>query len=177
MPTFFDIISNRVSSDRTGEPFSQCSLTGDPLSPTEMYVICKAYQDGKCILEAAQGMTAQLNAREYASEQSIENLFLYSGRRFNQFLQDRHFREAYHLEDPACLITGEELAPSDAFELYTFNIPGENLGECDFLFVGPTAVEQMSELLSDETRKSWGRYTEQLAPEAPDIVVSPMFIG
>jgi len=177
MAVFSQILHNRDVSDRTGQPFTHCSMTDEPLSPDEMYVVCKAYQDGKCLLEAAQGMTAQLAAREYASEQSMENIFLYSGRRFNLFLQDRFFREAYCLDGPTCLITGEEIGPRDAFELYTFHIPGEDLGDCNYLFVGPTAMEQMSELLSEETRRSWGRFTEQLMPETPDIIVSPLFMG
>jgi len=116
-----------------------------------------------------------MDSKEYASEQSMENIALYGGRRFKQFMQDPTQRDLYYLEDPSCLITGESLVPADAFELHSFNIPGGGVDE-NYIFVGPTAMEQMSELLSEETRKSWGRYTESLVPDSPDLVVSPMFL-
>ena len=102
---------------------------------------------------------------------------LYSGRRFNEFIQDPDCRELYHLEEPSCLITGEALEVHESFELYSFNIPGAGLGDENFLFVGSTAMEQMNELLSEQTRKSWGRFIDNFSPETPEIVVSPIFLG
>ena len=177
MVNFNEIIRNRAFSDRTKALFTVCSVCEQPLSQNELYVIAKAYQNGRCIMEAVQCLPCQMESRGYASEQSMENVMLYSGRRFNEFLQDGYKRETYHLQEPCCLITGEELSPMDSFELYCFNIPDSGLSEDNFLFVGPTAMEQMNELLSEETRKSWGRFIENLAPESPDIVVSPIFIG
>ena len=92
-------------------------------------------------------------------------------------MEDPIQRKLYHLEDPSCLITGEALTRSESFELYHFNLPGGPLEDNNFVFVGPTALEQMTELLSKETRDSWGRYTEQLMPDAPDMSISPMFFG
>ncbi len=154
-----------------------CNSCSKKLDPNDLYVIAKAYHRGQCVLEAVQCFNCQVESRDYASEQSMENIMLYSGRRFNQFVSDVEQRELYHLEEPSCLITGELLEPQDAFELYSFNIPGSGLCEDNFLFVGPTAMEQMSELLSEETRKSWGRFIEDLSPDMPEIIISPLFIG
>lgn len=139
-----------------------------------MFVVCKAYDHGKNVLEAVQCFDCQLETREHVSEQSMENLMLYGGRRINEFLEDPSRREMYHLNQPACVITGEELTPNDSFELYTFHMPGTTEGE-DYLMVGPTAMEQMSELLSEETRRSWERFTESLSPDSPEKVITPMF--
>ncbi len=175
MSSFYEIIAGRARSEKTRQEFVACNVCDRKLNPLDMYVISKAYQDGACIFEAVQCVECQVDSREYASEQSMENITLYGGRRFKQFMQDPSQRELYYLEDPSCLITGENLTPSDTFELHSFNIPGSNAEE-NYIFVGPTAMEQMSELLSEETRKSWGRFTESLSPESPDIVVSPMFL-
>ena len=177
MASFYDIIHNRTRGERTKEELSECSVCAKKLEPVDMFVIAKAYHKGTCVVEAVQCLDCQLESRDYASEQSIENIMLYSGRRFNEFIQDPEQRELYHLEEPSCLITGEILQPTESFELYSFNIPGAGLCDDNFLFVGPTAMEQMSDLLSEQTRKSWGRFIETLSPDAPEIVVSPMFIG
>lgn len=177
MLNFMNIISQRDSSDRSGKPLRTCSVCEGILSDQDFFTIAKAYASGRLALEAVQCFSCQMTNKDYASEQSLENIMLYSGRRFNQFLQDSVSRKVYHLEDPSCLITGEDLSPGDNFELYTFNVPGAGLAEDNFLFVGPTAMEQMSELLSKETRESWGRFTEKISPDVPDLVVSPMFIG
>ena len=177
MTTFQDIINNRYKSDRTDLELESCCICDRPLSLQDLYFIAKAYHGGRCIMEAVQCFQCQMESRNYASEQSMENITLYSGRRFNEFLQDGIQRKLYHLEEPSCLITGEHLALKDSFELYCFNIPGSGLDEDNFLFVGPTAMEQMTELLSEETRKSWGRYSESFSPDAPEIVVSPIFMG
>ena len=176
MSSFFEIIEGRTQSDRDRKPLNKCNICDQEMGPYDMYVVAKAYQDGRCVLEAVQCMSCQMDSRDYASEQSMENIMLYSGRRFNEFINDPHRREFYHLEDPSCLITGETLTPKDTFELYHFNLPGSNMDDQNYLFVGPTAMEQMSELLSEETRKSWGRFLEELAPDAPDIVISPIFM-
>ena len=177
MASFYEIISNRTTSDRSHDPLSHCSVCEKTLHDADTFVIAKAYHRGQCVMEAVQCFSCQLDSQEYASEQSMENIMLYSGRRFNQFMQDRDCRENYHLEDPSCLITGEILTPYESFEIYNFNLPGAGLGDENFLFVGPTAMEQMTELLSEQTRKSWGRFIETLSPDAPEIIVSPMFIG
>lgn len=177
MANFDKIIANRTLSDRNGKPLRKCSVCETLLLDTDYFTIAKAYSKGKAILEALQCFSCQMNSKSYASAQSMENIMLYSGRRFNEFIQDSIQRRLYHLQDPACLITGEELDPHDTFELYTFNIPGSGLDDHNFLLIGPTAVEQMSELLSRETRESWGRFTDRLAPDMPDVYVSPMFLG
>ncbi|CAM2066795.1 hypothetical protein SCOR_15555 [Sulfidibacter corallicola] len=173
---FERIISNRAASDRTGEPFTRCSTCEGHLGPSDLFIIAKAYHKGKCAIETVQCVTCQMESRGYASEQSTENIMLYSGRRFNQFMNDPIQRKMYHIEDPSCLISGEELALSDTFEMYCFNVPGSNLDDTNFLFVGPTAIEQMSELLSEETRRSWGRRVEEMSPDAPEIIISPVFM-
>ena len=177
MASFYEIIRKRSISEATAEAFSCCSICDMPLNTDEFFVVAKAYDKGRIALEAAQCISCQMDSKQYASEQSMENIMLYSGRRFQEFLHDPIKRKVYHLEEPSCLITGELLAPGDSFELYNFNVPGAELDDDNFLFIGPTAMEQMSDLLSQETRKSWGRFTESLAPETPDIVVSPMFLS
>ena len=169
------IIHNRTISDRSGQPLRRCSLCERDLESHEPYVIAKAYHAGKNVIETVQCLECRVEPSEYASEQSIENIMLYSGRRFQEFLQDRIKRRVYHLEDPTCLITSEPIQLADTFELYTFNLPGAGLDEDNFLLVGPTAMEQMSELLSEETRKSWGRYLETVSPDMPEIIISPVF--
>lgn len=169
------IIGNRLNSDRSGEAFRKCSLCDRQLGPEDHFVIAKAYGNGKSLLETVQCLGCRMEPQEYASEQSIENIMLYSGRRFQEFLQDSLYRKLYFLEDPSCLITKEPIASKDAFELYTFNLPGSGLEvESNYILVGPTAMEQMSELLSEETRREWGKYLETIAPEMPDIIISPV---
>jgi len=177
MGSFSEIIQKRTISEATGLDFVRCSVCDQALRPDEFYVVAKAFDHGRIALEAAQCISCQMDSKQYASEQSMENIMLYSGRRFQEFMHDTLKREVYHLEDPSCLITGELLSPNDSFELYSFNVPGVHMEEKNYLFIGPTAMEQMSELLSQETRKSWGRFTESLAPQTPDIVVSPMFLS
>jgi hypothetical protein len=147
------------------------------LEAEDFYTIAKAYNKGKLVMEAVQCFSCQMASKDYASEQSIENIMLYSGRRFNEFLQDPIQRRLYHLEDPSCLVTREDLSPGDTFEIYCFNVPGSGMNDENFVFIGPTAIEQMGELLSKETKDSWGRFTENLSPDTPDIVVSPMFMS
>lgn len=177
MSSFDHIIASRDLSDRNGQPLRTCSICNSELEDTDYFTIAKAFHQGKAVLEALQCFSCQMSSKDYASEQSVENVMLYSGRRFNEFLHDSIQRRLYHLEDPSCLITGEELKFNSTFELYTFNIPGAGLDENNYVMVGPTAVEQMSDLLSKETRESWGRFTDRLSPNMPDLIVSPMFMG
>ncbi|CAM2008029.1 hypothetical protein [Acanthopleuribacter pedis] len=172
---FDDIINNRVNSDKTGEPFTACSMCDTKLTQSDLFVIAKAYHGARCVIETVQCLACQMESRGYASEQSTENIMLYSGRRFNDFIKDPIQRKLYHIEDPNCLISGEHLKMADTFELYSFNLPGADLDDSNFLFVGPTAIEQMGELLSEETRKSWGRRVEEMAPDSPEIIISPVF--
>jgi hypothetical protein len=177
MGRFDDIISNRQCSEAEKHPLNQCSVCNNHLSEKDYFVVSKAFHQGKAILEAVQCLPCQMDSRSHTSEQSMENIMLYSGRRFNAFIQDPIQRKVYHLQDPSCLITGEGLQPTDSFELYSFHIPGANLGDENFLFIGPTAMDQMGELLSEETRKSWGKFIETLMPQSPDRIPSPMFFG
>jgi len=172
-----EIIGKRTIDSKTKEPFQKCSVCNAPISPHDYFVIAKAFQQGRILIEAVQCLSCQAEAQGYASEQSMENIMLYSGRRFSEFIEDPIQRKLYHLEDPNCLITGEAIDVRASFELYHFNIPGVGLGDDNFVLVGPTAIEQMSELLSEETRKSWGRFTDQLVPESPETIISPMFFG
>lgn len=176
MVNFDKLIANRIISD-LGHRLNRCSICDSTLSELDFFTVAKAYNVGKFAFEAVHCFSCQLATKNYASAQSIENMMLYSGRRFNAFLQDSIQRKLYHLADPSCLITGEELMRTDSFELYTFNVPSVGLGENNYVLVGPTAMEQMSDLLSEETRESWGRYTKSLTPDMPEIVVSPMFMG
>lgn len=176
MSSFDDIIARRSHSERDGTPLHTCSMCEAELDSMDYFTIAKAFSNGRIALETVQCFSCQLASKDYASELSIENVMLYSGRRFNEFLQDSIQRKLYHLEDPSCLITGEELTTGDTFELYTFNVPGAGLADNNYVLVGPTAVEQMGDLLSPETKDSWGRYTEQFTPDVPDLIVSPMFL-
>lgn len=176
MVSFYQIIEKRRLSSRDGEPLVHCSTCAQGLGPDDYFLIAKAFHRGECAMEAVQCMQCQTEAANYVSEQSAENIMLYCGRRFNAFLMNSQERDIYHLQDPSCLITGEDLEPGGDFEMYCFNVPDIDFRDNDFLFVGPTAIEQMSELLSEETRRSWGRYLEELSPSTPDIVVSPMFM-
>lgn len=176
MHGFDQLITSRMLNSKTGEPLGKCSVCEALLESHDYYVIAKAFSKGDVAMEAVQCFACQMASKEYASEQSIENAMLYSGRRFNAYLQDSIQRKLYHLEDPNCLITSEPLSRTDDFVLYTFNIPGAGLDENNFIFVGPTAMEQMTELLSKETREAWERYSENFSPDSPEIVVSPMFI-
>jgi hypothetical protein len=169
------IINNRLRSDRSGEELRSCSLCQRKLDPSDHFVIAKAYGNGKSLLETVQCLGCRMEPQEYASEQSMENIMLYSGRRFQEFLTDRLRRKLYFLEDPSCLITSEPIASKESFELYTFNLPGSGLEEeSNYIMVGPTAMEQMSELLSEETRREWGKYLETIAPDMPNLKISPV---
>ncbi len=176
MPSFYEIIQNRTLYDRTGQPIDSCNTCAVKLEEKVVYIIAKAYMRGKAIMETAQCINCQMDAHGYASEQSLENIMLYSGRRFSDYIRKPESRESYHLEEPSCLITGEILEPNDSFEIYHFNLPDAGLNDQDYLFVGPTAMEQMTELLSRETRKSWGRYLEEITPDSPEKVISPIFM-
>lgn len=173
--TLDDIIYNRLKSDQSGETLRHCSLCNRELEAADQFVIAKAYANGKSVLETVQCIGCRMEPQEYASEQSMENMMLYSGRRFQEFLSDSLTRKMYFLEDPSCLITSEPIANRDSFELYTFNLPGSGLEEDNnYILLGPTAMEQMSELLSEETRREWGKYLETVAPDMPDIKISPV---
>ena len=176
-PLRFDqIIANRFKSDLTGLPLTTCSVCGKEVLPAEPYIIAKAYEYGRCGLESLHCLTCQQESRWHASEQSKENIMLYSGRRFNNFMEDPQARDIYFLQEPSCLLTGEIISPRDAFELYSFHLPGLPIQNENYLLVGPTAMEQMAELLSEETRKSWGRYIEGLSPAPPEIKLSPLLV-
>jgi len=175
MAIFDRIIANRYFSEKGKRPLEVCSVCDTKLTTDDDYLVAKAFHRGEAIFETVQCMPCQMDSRAYTSEQSIENLMLYSGRRFNEFIEDPIKRKVYHLQEPTCLITGEELDANASFELYSFHFPDANLGDESFLFIGPTAIDQMSELLSEETRKSWERFLESISPQTPDRILSPLF--
>jgi len=174
---FSELSENRLSHHANGTPFDRCDFCSKPLEPGDFFVIAKAFEHGKLVMEAAQCLACQKDSSGYVSEQSAENLQLYAGRRFQAFLERN--LESDPLEDlpfvPECLFTGEALTTSDQFECYTLHAPWDTSNPC--FLVGPTAIEQMSELLSEETRKFWDSYIEQIEPVSPDWVISPMFLG
>lgn len=176
MSFFEKVIFHRYANDESGTVLNACSSCGRKLFDYDSFLIAKAYQQGRCAMMSVQCVKCQENSQQYASEQSYENLKLYSGRRFREFVEDPIKRKVYHLEEPSCLITGEVLKVEDPFELYCFHLPFSDFDDHDYLLIGPTAVEQLNELISEETRRQWGKYLETLSPKNPDMVLSPFFI-
>ena len=159
---------------KNGLPFGTCDFCGKKLEFESAYVIAKAFEKGRLGMEAVQCFSCQENASGYVSNQSAENLQLYAGRRFAKFME----RDAQEGDSSAlvrkCLFTGEDLSMNDSFELYTLHLPMTHDNPC--FLVGPTAVEQMGELLSEETRKFWDNYIQQIEPISPEWVISPLFL-
>jgi len=171
---FDEILNNRLHT-HDGETFTQCQMCSRALTEDDFYLIAKAYDRGRLVLETAQCFACQLRIRSNISEQSQENLQLYGGRSMTEFFTEPFAKQFYYLGEPSCLITSEVLAVDGMFELYTLCSPSIGDGD-DYFLIGPTAIEQMSELLSKETRKTWERFLEDLDPDLPEVVVSPMFV-
>jgi len=172
---FFDqIIKKRRLSESSGKVLHVCQSCSREMAPHEVYLIAKAFAGKKCVMETVQCLECQTDVQQGLSDQSKENLQLYGGRRLRKFFEDPLARQFYLLEEPSCVITTEHLNDSDTFELYTVN---PTISDEDFFFVGPTAIEQMSELLSEQTRKNWERFLETLQPKSPEIVLSPLWVG
>lgn len=173
---FFDeIIKNRRVSSFSGKPLMVCQTCAREMTPGEVFLIAKAFSSKKCVMETVQCLECQTDVQQGLSERSKENLRLYGGRRLREFFEDPLARQFYYLEEPSCVITTERIADTDTFELYTVN-PSFSEAE-DYFFVGPTAVEQMADLLSEQTRKNWERFLESIQPKNPEIVLSPFWVG
>lgn len=173
--SFFEIFEGRDRRQKDGSFFDTCDFCGRPLGPDDIFVIAKAFDKGALAMEAVQCLACQEKTEGYISEQSAENLQLYAGRRFRAFMEN-NVSDSGKLPYPEqCLFTGEELESRDSFELYSMHMPYQS--ESIFFLVGPTAVEQMSELLSEETRRFWESYMDQIQPVTPDRILSPLFFG
>jgi len=169
--SFRDIFEGRNLSAKTGEPLTICQFCSKPLAESDFYVIAKAYNKGRLSVEAVQCLECQEKASGYISQQSTENIQLYAGRRFKKYMEQPTDVDPV---EPTCLFTGEELFIHDDFELYSVHLPWD--AQQMYFLIGPTAVEQMSDLLSEETRKFWEKYMELLDPVSPEHVLSPMFL-
>ncbi len=170
-----EFIHRRQNYERSLEPINRCGTCSNDLSAEDIFIVAKAYDKGRCILETAQCLSCQMQLRHFVSEQSMENLQLYKGRRFEAFTTDPFARRAYFLEDPTCIITGEEIEKNGTFEIYTLN--GGSFGDPDenYFFVGGTAIEQMTGLLSEETRRHWEGFLSDLQPSSPEVIVPTLF--
>ncbi|PIE91349.1 MAG: hypothetical protein CR997_01365 [Acidobacteria bacterium] len=169
-----EIVHSRTLDSKTGEPFSACHFCGKSLNHGDFYVIAKAFDKGRLVMEAVQCLACQQNASGYISAQSAENIQLFAGKRFVKYMEQDDFSGTYEPVEVKCLFTDEELSVYDSVELYSMHMPWS--GDQPYFFVGPTAIEMMSDLLSEETRKFWERYMEQLDPVSPEHVLSPMFL-
>ena len=74
MSFFDDIIFTRTINLREQKDIDSCAMCGRPLGPDTFYVIAKAFQDGKPLMESAQCFQCQAESQNYASEQSMENI-------------------------------------------------------------------------------------------------------
>lgn len=169
------LIQNRRLHQREETLINHCSSCTKELTDQDVYIISKAYDKGRCVLEVAHCLVCQSQLRFYLSEQSMTNIQLYRGRRFEAFMTDPLARRAYYLQDPSCAITGEEIDANASFELHTLNGGPFNQDEEDYFFVGETALEQMTELLSEETKRNYQNFLDQLDPTSPEVIVPSLF--
>ncbi|MCB1042889.1 MAG: hypothetical protein KDC35_08115 [Acidobacteria bacterium] len=171
---FEELIHQRMQN-RDGTPLASCGSCNRSLASHDLFVVAKAFDKGRCVLETAQCHVCLHSLQSYLSDQSRENLMLYRGKRFNAYMTDEAARQSYYQQDPTCIITGELITSQETFELYAVHT-GEFQSDENYFFVGSIAIEQMSELLSEETRNHWQRFLNQLDPTGPEVIV-PSFFG
>lgn len=171
---FDDIIAKRLICERDERPFDCCDTCERPLKDVAMAMVAKGYDRGHLLYETAQCLECQQQYADQISEQSSENMRCYAQSRMLAFLENPQQRQFYQLQEPCCLLTGERLKLQEGFELYT--ILGAPSGDEPFFFVGPTAMEQLFDLMSKETKEIWGQFMDSLDPALGEHRPSPLLL-
>lgn len=161
--SFFELVQHRHRALESMERITYCYACREPLDMKALNVITRVFEHGKCHLEAAWCETCQASLQGAVSEQSRANMELYGRGRLSAWMLDMEARQAYYDGPPRCLLTGEPLTWDGVFEFYTL-VSHQVDSEQNYFFVGAVAQEQLQELLSEETRRSWEQTMEVIDP-------------
>ena len=163
----FTPIPEKFWSFETGEPFKTCSLCGiDLTEPGTNYLIEKAYKKEEVLFEYAMCWDCKSNISKELSRKSLELIANYFDehvdieKRLEEGIEKKGLNADNWLEH--CLIKGTPIAEADEH-----HICGQFVDE-DLVFSGfpyalsDKAMEDLVELLSDETRGSLDDFSKKL---------------
>ncbi len=137
-------------------PFRSCSRCGESLADfAEGYRISKNYRKGEVLIEYALCLPCLQRLLEESSEESKRNLA--------RFHNERHRGVVGFEECSFCDRTRAEVRDGE------FGIAGVCRGDrlLDSALICVDCIEDMHEILSDETREVWRRFREENFPGVP----------
>ncbi|MEX2581263.1 MAG: hypothetical protein WD342_19560 [Verrucomicrobiales bacterium] len=137
-------------------PFVSCTRCGESLADFEDgYRISKNFKRGEVLVEYALCMPCLNAMLDEASEESK--------RRLAEF-QEEHYRDVSGFDDCALCEQTREGAPNAEFGLV-----GVCRGDAmvDSAMICLDCMEAMSEIMSEETRRTWDRFREENFPGVP----------
>ncbi len=137
-------------------PFISCTRCGETLKEfAEGYKISKNFKKGEVIIEYALCMPCMEGMINEASEESKRML--------HQFQEER-FRQVSGFAECALCGKSQDQARGEEFGL-TGICQGDEM--VDSAMVCIECMEEMSEIISDETRGKWNRFREENFPGVP----------
>lgn len=164
-------------SEKTTEPFSECSLCGKILAAEDTYIIEKSFKRNKStkqhelIYEYALCSNCQENMRTELSQESLKNIEMYYKlyvdfeKRYADIMESRAVTDL-NVDDwvSRCLITNKELAQEDE---YTIGAQIHNgllvFGAMPFA-LGKKAIYEMQEILSKTTKDILDGFQNEIFP-------------
>lgn len=137
-------------------PFLTCTRCGESLADfPEGYRISKNFKRGEVLIEYALCMPCLLRMLDEASEESKRALARF---------QEERQREVSGFDDCALCERSREEARNDEFGLVGM-CQGDRLMESAMVCID--CMEEMHEILSEETRQAWDRFREENFPGVP----------
>jgi len=168
VPTTFD-------SFETDEPFSHCCDCGCDLEQASMFIVNKSYVGDECVFELALCMDCRQKMQSQLSEQSRVAMF--------DFMHDRVDMDARKTTLGIDSETDAYLAHCITCNQTRESVTGYTLGAMFCirnLIKGPFPMlmcnkceEELSETISDETRKMWDEFIGEHFPGPPAEIKLP----
>lgn len=157
-------IPKELYSEYEERPFKSCTRCGESLEEFEEgYKISKVYKNGETIFEYALCFHCLEGMMEDSSEESRERLM--------QFQMDRMREGVEGLEDCALCENTRQSLKKPEFALVAGCL-GSGMLESHMICIH--CMEEMSELVSKQTRDSWNRFVEENFPGVPaDFIPVP----
>lgn len=137
-------------------PFLTCTRCGESLKDfPEGYKVSKNFKQGEVLIEYALCMPCMESMMDEASEES---------KRVLQEFQEERFRHVSGFDECALCEKTQATARGEEFGL-TGICQGDEM--IDSAMVCIECMEEMAEIISDETRGKWNRFREENFPGVP----------
>ncbi len=138
-------------------PFKSCTRCGESLSDfPDGYKVSKNFKKGEVIIEYALCMPCVERMLNEASDESKRVL--------QQFQEERYREDVSGFDDCALCEKTQMTARGEEFGL-TGICQGLNMFDSAMICI--ECMEEMSEVISDETRGKWNRFREENFPGVP----------